>query len=208
MSKKSRLRALKAQQIEEQKRLEAEEKLEKAEAKKGAQSKSAKKYIRSAKRKEPKVYPILKMLMLIPYAVNCVFFGGVTVIAILLQGVNDVEPITAYEIIIAIAVIALGLVFEFLRRYILGFIFCSAGSGLFLSVGAGFVSKIQYYMDNYYIDPSKQKMDIEYMWRFYPAALILAFSAALMIITVIRKIMKRRKEKERYNNQPVKSIID
>lgn len=208
MSKKSRLRALKAQQIEEQKRLEAEERLERSEAKKGAQSKSAKKYIRSAKRKDPRVYPILKTLMLIPYAVNCIFFGGVTVIAILLQGVNDVEPITAYEILIAIAVIAIGIVFEFLRRYILGFIFCAAGSGMFLSVGAGFVSKIQYYMDNYYIDPSKQKMDIEYMWRFYPAALILAFSAVLMAVTVVRKVMKRRKEKESYNNRPVKSIID
>lgn len=208
MSKKSRLRALKAKQLEEKKQLEEQEQLEKEKAKKGARSKAAQKYAKSAGRKEPKIYLILKLLMLVPYAVNCLFFGGITVIAVLFVGLNDIKASMAYEIVAAVAVITAGIVFEFLRKYILGFILCSAGGGVFLGVGVGFVSRIQSYMETNYVPPESANMDIRYMLYFYPSAIIIAASAALVTITLIRSSIKRKREKERYNNLPVKSIID
>ena len=208
MSKKSRLRAQKAKQLEQLRRLEIEEREEREMAKNGSQSKSAKKYMKSARRKEPKVYLILKLLMLIPYAVNGLFFGCVTILAVLFVGINDIGNSMAYKLMIALAAMTVGIVFEFLRKYILGFVFSGFGSGLFFGVGVSFVRKIQYYMETRYVAPENAKMDIKYMLQFYPIGLIAVFSFALLAISVAEKMIKRKREKDRYNNQPVKSIID
>lgn len=208
MSKKSRLRAQKAKQLREKEELERAEQQEKLQARNGVQSKSAKKYIKSAKMKEHIAYKVIKVIMLVPYAVNCLFFGLVMTIAILFVGINDIEKTTAYFLLAEIAAVTVGLVFAFLRKYILTFIFAGGGSIMFFSEGVKFVNKIHYYMQNYYVAPENSKMDIKYMLFFYPSIIIAVCSAALLAMTVFSFMKKRKRAKDEYNDRPTKSIID
>lgn len=208
MSKKSRLRALKAKQLREQESFGREEQQEKLQAKNGAQSRSAKKYIKSAKRKEHIAFKVIKVIMLFPYAVNCLFFGLVMVTAILFVGINDIEKTTAYVLLAEIAAVTLGLVFAFFRKYILTFIFSGGGSIMFFYEGVKFVRKIRYYMANYYVPPENAHMDIKYMLFFYPSIIIAVCSAALLTVTAVKAVLKRKREKDEFNNRPTKSIID
>ncbi len=208
MSKKSRLRAQKAKQLREKEELEREEQQEKLKAKNGAQSKSAKKYIKSAKAKEHIAYKAIKVIMLVPYAVNCLFFGLVMTIAILFVGINDIEKVTAYFLLAEIASVTLGIVFAFLRKYILAFIFAGGGSVMFFSEGVKFVGKIHYYMQNYYVSPENSKMDVKYMLFFYPSIIIAVCAAALLAMKIFAAVRKRKRAKDEYNDRPTKSIID
>lgn len=217
MSKKSRLRALKAKQLEEKRIYEREEQLLAERARSGEESRMPKRYRKAgsaekagkkSRRKEHWIYSAIKLVMLIPYAVNGLFFGLITVIAVTVVGLHGIGNSMAYAILAADALMTFGLVFAFLRKYILSFVFSASGSGLFFGVGVKFVSKIQYYMENYAVPEENKNMDIKYMLYFYPILLVALCSTVLLVMTAAGRILAKKREKERFNNMPVKSIID
>lgn len=211
MSKKSRLRALKAKQLSEQREYEQFENELKAQAKDGKRSRAALKYEKAGKkalkRKEPVWIKMLKFVMLLPYAANGLFLGGITVIAILFLDL-DMPGSKAYIIIGSMAVLTIGLVLTFLKKYIPAFGPCAVGTGMFVSVGVSFVSRIQDYMQTHHVDADKANMDIKYMLYFYPMLILGICSAVLFVYSIIIRIKRAKRERERFNNQPVKSIID
>lgn len=208
MSKKSRLRAAKAKQLEQQRLFEKEEAELEKRAKISSESRAVKKYKKAAVKKEALIFKILKAVMLVPYAVNGLFFGLITVIAVLTIGLNGISDGMAYAILGADAAMTVGIVFTFLQKYIAGFVFSAGGSLLLFGVGVRFVSKIRFYMSNYYVDPENRNMDVKYMLYFYPVLLVAVCSAAMLTVVIVGKIRRRKRERDRFNNSPVKSIID
>ncbi len=207
MSKKSRLRAQKAKQLIQQKELERQEAEQAIKARTGGKSRSALKYEKQALKKENGLVKALKIIMLLPYLVNGVFLGTITVIAILFLDLNMPDS-KAYLIIGAMVLATIGLVLTFLRKYILAFLPCGIGTGMFVSVGVSFVTRIQNHMENFYVDESMKNMDIKYMLYFYPMLIFGVCSLLLFALKIITLLRDKKREKDRYNNLPVKSIVD
>lgn len=207
MSKKSRLRAQKAKQLLKQKENELYEAEEMIRARNGEKSKSVLKYEKAAASKEKGWMKPLKFIMLLPYLINGVFLGTITVIAILFLDLNMPDS-KAYLIIGAMAFITVGLVLTFLKKYLAAFLPCAVGTGMFVSVGYSFVSYIQDYMSTHHVDPDMQNMDIKYMLYFYPMLLLGICSLVLFVARIIIIAKEHKRETEKYNNLPVKSIID
>ncbi len=207
MSKKSRLRAQKAKELIRKKEAEAYEQEEIRAARNGKRSRAAIKYEKKSLLREPIWKRIAKILMLVPFGVNGLFLGGITVIAILFLNLNMPDS-KAYLIIAGDLLIATGIVLTFMRKYIIAFPFSAVGTGLFVSVGYSFVSKIQSFMKTTYVEPDKQNMDVKYMLYFYPMLILGVLALSLFIAELVKLIRKNKREKERFNNMPVKSIID
>lgn len=211
MSKKSRLRALKAKQLSAQKEYEQYENELKEQARGGKRSRAAVKYEKKGKkaliRKEPVFAKILRFVMLLPYAVNGLFLGSITVIAILFLDL-DMPDSKAYLILASDVLITSGLIFTFMKKYIPAFGFNAVGTGLFVSVGVSFVTKIQNHMETHHVDPEYANMDVKYMLYFYPMLILGICSAVLFVYKIVTIINRRKRERDRFNNMPVKSIID
>ena len=137
MSRKSRLRALKAKQLTAQKEYENYENELKEQAREGKRSRAAVKYEKKGKkellRKEPLFVKALRFVMLLPYAVNGLFLGTITVIAILFLDL-DMPNSKAYFILVSDVLLTAGLILTFMKKYIPAFCFNSVGTGLFVSV--------------------------------------------------------------------------
>ena len=63
-------------------------------------------------------------------------------------------------------------------------------------------------LSNSAVDQSLQNMDKEYMWRFYPIIGVAVISATLLICTIIRKLIERKRLQRERDNAPVESIIN
>ncbi|MBP1573538.1 MAG: hypothetical protein J6A55_07020 [Oscillospiraceae bacterium] len=211
MSRKSRLRALKAKQLTAQKEYENYENELKEQAREGKRSRAAVKYEKKGKkellRKEPLFVKALRFVMLLPYAVNGLFLGTITVIAILFLDL-DMPNSKAYFILASDVLLTAGLILTFMKKYIPAFGFNAVGTGLFVSVGVSFVSRIQKHMETHHVDPENANMDVKYMLYFYPMLILGICSAVLLAYTIIKTVNRKKRERERFNNMPVKSIID
>ena len=119
LTKKERL---KKQAEKQREMIKQEEKKEESLKEKNKKSRAVEKYSKSKeslkkKSDEPKYYLLLKLLELVPYGYSVIFWGGVLVIAILGDMINDYEfsevsDITAVCIIVSAVILALAFVFQ------------------------------------------------------------------------------------------------
>lgn len=212
MSKKDKLKAQKEKQtLRERERLE-EEKIAKEEANKKRSRSAVKMYqkaVREKNGKESKFLIIWKILMTAPFFYSVFFYGGVTVSGIFLKYMQPTPPQKiAWEMIIGGSIILLGIVFTFLKKYILSFILILSGNISFL-VGCDYiVSTIKKNLENKAVDSAYLNMDKLYMQHYYPVLITLGISFILLILYIIRVIKKKKIIQEEKDNAPVKSIID
>lgn len=212
MSKKDRLKAQKEKQDRLKKEAELEEQREREEARE-KQSRSAKKMMKKAKRVkpngEPVYYLILKLIMIVPFAYSGFFYGGVTIVGIIGKYIEPVPPKwVLWAMATGIVAMFVGILFAFFKKYIVSFILSVGGTVSFLKAGGYLIKRIQDKLSTTAVDQSLQNMDKEYMWRFYPIIGVAVISTVLLICTVIRKLMERRRLQRERDNAPVESIID
>lgn len=211
MSKKDRLKAQKEKQLLAQKQWEQEER-EQAKLAKERQSKSAKKMMKKAKkshRKEPIFFIILKILMIIPYGYSGFFYGGVLVLGIFGEIIEETPPTwVGWCALAGVVIIGVGILIAFFRKYIISFVVICAGTGFFMKAAGYMIDSIQYKLENYYVDEAYQKMDKEYMSYYYPILAVAAISLILLAAAVIRKIMSKKKAQYEKDTAPVKSIVE
>lgn len=212
MSKKDRLKAQKEKQDRLKKEAELEEQREREEARE-KQSRSAKKMMKKAKRVkpngEPVYYLILKLIMIVPFAYSGFFYGGVTIVGIIGKYIEPVPPKwVLWAMAAGIVAMFAGILFAFFKKYIVSFILSVGGTVSFLKAGGYLIKRIQDKLNTTAVDQSLQNMDKEYMWRFYPIVGVAVISTVLLICTVIRKLMERRRLQRERDNAPVESIID
>lgn len=212
MSKKDRLKAQKEKQDRIKKEAELEEQREREEARE-KQSRSAKKMMKKAKRVkpngEPVYYLILKLIMIVPFAYSGFFYGGVTIVGIIGKYIEPVPPKwVLWAMAAGIVAMFAGILFAFFKKYIVSFVLSVGGTVSFLKAGGYLIKRIQDKLSTTAVDQSLQNMDKEYMWRFYPIVGVAVISTVLLICTVIRKLMERRRLQRERDNAPVESIID
>lgn len=212
MSKKDRLKAQKEKQDRIKKEAELEEQREREEARE-KQSRSAKKMMKKAKRVkpngEPVYYLILKLIMIVPFAYSGFFYGGVTIVGIIGKYIEPVPPKwVLWAMAAGIVAMFAGILFAFFKKYIVSFVLSVGGTVSFLKAGGYLIKRIQDKLSTTAVDQSLQNMDKEYMWRFYPIIGVAVISTVLLICTVIRKLMERRRLQRERDNAPVESIID
>lgn len=212
MSKKDRLKAQKEKQDRLKKEAELEEQREREEARE-KQSRSAKKMMKKAKRVkpngEPVYYLILKLIMIVPFAYSGFFYGGVTIVGIIGKYIEPVPPKwVLWAMAAGIVAMFAGILFAFFKKYIVSFVLSVGGTVSFLKAGGYLIKRIQDKLSTTAVDQSLQNMDKEYMWRFYPIIGVAVISTVLLICTVIRKLMERRRLQRERDNAPVESIID
>ncbi|WP_302211077.1 hypothetical protein [uncultured Ruminococcus sp.] len=212
MSKKDRLKAQKEKQDRLKKEAELEEQREREEARE-KQSRSAKKMMKKAKRVkpngEPVYYLILKLIMIVPFAYSGFFYGGVTIVGIIGKYIEPVPPKwVLWAMAAGIVAMFAGILFAFFKKYIVSFVLSVGGTVSFLKAGGYLIKRIQDKLSTTAVDQSLQNMDKEYMWRFYPIIGVAVISTVLLICTVIRKLMERKRFQRERDNAPVESIID
>lgn len=147
---------------------------------------------------EPVYYLILKLLMIVPFAYSGFFYGGVTIVGIMGKYIEPVPPKwVLWAMAAGVVVMFAGILFAFFKKYIVSFILSLGGMISFLKAGGYLIKRIQDKLSNSAVDQSLQNMDKEYMWRFYPIIGVAVISAALLICTIIRKLIERKDCKER-----------
>ena len=214
MNKKERLKKQAQKQLAEKKRTEI---AEQAEIKQHKESRKLKKY-RSSKQseklhaKEPKYYLYLKLLQLVPFGYSVVFWGGVLVIGILGNMINQYEfsqvsNATAVYIIVSAVVLALSFVLSIFRKYIFAFPAALVGTVIYFNAARSFIEPITKYLDEKAVSEELLELDKLWMERCYPVWVFALLSFALLADSVVRFLIKRKIEKDKRNNAPVRSIV-
>ena len=172
----------------------------KEEERKNAPSKAMKKFIR----KESAWVKLIKFIMVLPFLYSGFFYGGITVISIFKKTIN-INTYVGTIILISLIAMLGGLILAFKRFYISSF-------------AVSLVSVLVYFFitKKYFVDFATGKVTVsgninpqyKYMIWFYPILLFLLCSFILLIIDIFRLIKKKRREKEKRDNAPTKSIVD
>ena len=213
MSKKERLDKIKEKQDAFAKQLMEAEKLERQAAAEGM-SNSAKKMLKKAKKEkkhnhESVLFLILKILMLVPLGVSGVYYGGITVLGVLAGYMNDMPKWIAGAMGIGVAVIIIGVIVAFFKKYVPSFVLVAGGTISYMRAATYIVAKISKKLENYSgANPELMDMDSEYMLHYYPILITLAISLILAVVWTVKVMRKRKKLKEIRDNAPVQSIIN
>ncbi|MCD7741478.1 MAG: hypothetical protein LUI06_04675 [Ruminococcus sp.] len=207
MSKKSRLKKQKEKQVEMKKLADLEE-LEEIEAAKHRESKGAKKMRRRARRGYANVLMILfTILMLAAFLYSGFFYGGVTIVGAVGGAAEFIPKKTALIMGIGDCLMVIGIVLCFCKKYKVQAIFSLSGSLAYLYAGHKIILDIQQRMEEVYVEEELQNMDRDYMLYYYPILILTLFSLVLLIISIVKAIKKKRRDKHEADNAPVESIV-
>jgi uncharacterized membrane protein YphA (DoxX/SURF4 family) len=211
MSKKDRLKAEKEKQLIRQREIEEEERLEAEEAKL-KRSKAAKKLMRKAKRakrKEPIFFVILKILMIVPFGYSGFFYGGVLAVGVFGKYIEETPPTwVGWCTVAGVVLIGIGIIIAFFRKYLVSFIINCVGTGVFLKAAQYMIDAIQYKLENYSVDDEYLDMDKQYMLYYYPIVGVVAISLVLLIASIVRKILAKKRAQYERDTAPVESIVN
>ena len=206
MSKKDRLRKQSQKQLEARKEADVEEKLEREKA---SESKSARKLRRRAKKFDTAITLLLKIFMCIPFLWSGVYYGGIFIVGISSDMMDDVPGHIAAFLIIGSVLCLVGLVLAFMSRYIIQFCLILAGTVVYMQGAFYIIDKAKERIGEGYGLTDEQK-GLASKWRFglYPIMIMAVLSAILLIRFIIKKQAARRRKKREHDNAPVKSIVD
>lgn len=206
MSKKARLRKQAAIQAAQRKEQEQEERSRDEKAKK-TRSKSAKKLI--AKTKEPVIFTILRVLMLVPFFYSGFYYGGILVSGIFGHYIEPAPPAWVGRcVLIGLILLTAGVVIEFLKKHIPSFILIISGTLSYLKGVNYLIAYIQKRLDEVYVEEALQNMDKVYMRRHYPIIGTAVLSFVILLIYIIRTLRRKKKAKYLKDTAPVRSIVD
>lgn len=195
MSKSERLKKIKESEMKNNEIFRKKE-----EERKNAPSKAMKKFIR----KESVWIKLIKFIMVLPFLYSGFFYGGITVISIFKKTI-DINTYVGTVILICLIAMLGALILSFKRFYISSF-------------AVSLVSVLAYFFitKKYFVDYATGKVtesgninpEYKYMIWFYPILLFLLCSLILLIIDIFTLVKKKRREREKRDNAPTKSIVD
>ncbi|MDE6148496.1 MAG: hypothetical protein K2F81_00150 [Ruminococcus sp.] len=213
MSKKEKLRVQKEKQDKLMQEMELQEQRE-IEAARSGMSKSAERFIKKAKKErkngyEGKVLMLLKLLMLIPLAYSGIFYCAVTVAGIATGYMSEMPKWVGAVMGIGSLIIIAGVLFAFFKKYIISFIAVLAGTVFYMRGAMYIIDNISDKLKNYSgANPDLMDMDKDYMLYYYPIMIVTLFSFIMAIISIVKKIKKKKRLQSERDNAPVKSIIE
>lgn len=169
-------------------------------------SKAAQKYMK----KESFIYLLLKLVMLASFLYSGLFYGGVTVVGVYTGAMTVTEEgalttASANIMLVGLLFMVLGLVLVFLKKYILSFTASFLGTVLYLYVAYERVIK---FAADRVTQSGEIDLDNKYKIWYYPIVVFVFISLVLMLISIVKKIKKRRENKRIRDNAPVKSIVE
>lgn len=205
-SKKERLKEQSLKQIEQKRKAEREEEelRQKSSSDEAVGNMTAK-----LLKKEPVFCLLFKILAAGVYLYSCFFYGGVTVIGILYDYVDNVPHKYAFYMLAGVIILLVSLFLMFFKKYIVSFVLNILGTILYMKTSVFLVERVRKLINNTYIaDPETAKLDKVYIYRHYPELAFLAIGFILLAINLTRRYLRYRRIKAERDNAPVKSIIE
>ena len=208
MSKKSKLKRQAEKQLEQKRRDELDEQLEKEKALRRG-SLAAKKMRRAARRGYVNGLMIFfTLVMLASFLYSGLFYGGVTIVGSV-SGIAELIPHSvAYRMIAGDVLMLAGIVLSFCGKHILQGAFALTGSGIYLHGAFAVINDLSERLDKRGVDPALYNMDKDYMKHYLPILILTLFSLIILICGIVSRISDDRRRQIQRDNAPVKSIID
>ncbi|MBR1764154.1 MAG: hypothetical protein IJ746_02045 [Ruminococcus sp.] len=207
MSKSDRLKKQSQKQLEEIKKREQEEKAERE--KPAEESRSAKKLRRQAKKLDSAASLVLKFLMLVPFLWSGLYYGGIFIVGITMEQMDDMPKRTALWLGIGLVFFVAGIILAFLSKYPAQLGAVLVGTAFFMTGAAKIVGKARERVgDGIGLTQEQQNLPTKWSRGLYPILGMTAISAVLFLIWLVKLIRKRRRQQQERDNAPVKSIID
>ena len=187
-------------------RLDKQKAFQKEKAQLELDSKASKKFMK----KEPLPLLIIKIIMLASFLYSGFFYGGVTVVGVYTGAMTVTEKGaltlgSANAMLIGILLMLAGLILAFFKRHIISFIASISGTLIYLYVAYERVIKFAAQRVSASGDLNPQT---KYMLWYYPIAAFAAGSLALLTVSIVIGVNKKRKARKMRDNAPVKSIIE
>lgn len=187
-------------------RLDKQKAFQKEKAQLELDSKASKKFMK----KEPLTLLIIKIIMLASFLYSGFFYGGVTVVGVYTGAMTVTEKGaltlgSANAMLIGILLMLAGLILAFFKRYIISFIASISGTLIYLYVAYERVIKFAAQRVSASGDLNPQT---KYMLWYYPIAAFAAGSVALLTVSIVIGVNKKRKARKMRDNAPVKSIVE
>lgn len=206
MSKKGRLRKQAAIQAAQKKENEQQQR-SKDEKAKNIRSKSAKKLL--GKKREPIVFTILRLLMLIPFFYSGFYYGGILIFGIFGHYIEPAPPAWVGRcVLVGVILVTASVIIEFLKKHYISLVLSAAGTICYIKGVNYLISYIRKRLDEVYVEESLQDMDRVYMIRHYPIIGVAGISFIIAVIYTVIRIRKKKKAKYLRDTAPVKSIVD
>ncbi|MBR6873402.1 MAG: YqkE family protein [Ruminococcus sp.] len=206
MSKKDRLKKQSLKQLEAKKDAAREEQRERSQVR---ESKSARKLRRRAKKLDSALTVLLKIFMCVPFLWSGLYYGGIFIVGISGEQMDDVPVRIAVFLGIGSALCLTGIVLAFLSKYIVQFLFCFAGAVTFMQGASYIVDKAKERIgEGYGLTEEQKGLAAKWRWGLYPIMAVAVISAVLLARYIIKKVSARRRRQRELDNAPVKSIVD
>ena len=207
MSKTDRLKKQSQKQLEEIKKSEKEEALEKE--KPARESRSAKKLRRQARHLDGVLSLVLKFLMLVPFFFSGFYYGGIFIVGISMEQMDDMPRSTALWLGIGVALFIAGIILAFLSKYPAQLGAVAAGTIFFMTGAVRIVNKARSRVgDGIGLTQEQQELPEKWARGLYPILIMTLISALLFIIWLWQVLRRRRRLQNERDNAPVKSILD
>ena len=207
MSKKDRLRKQSQKQLEEKKKQKQQEEQEKKEA--PAESRSAKKLRRQAKRHDSALSLIVKFLMLLPFLWSGFYYGGIFIIGITMEQMDEMPRYVALLLGIGEIFFIAAIILAFISKYIAQFVSVLVGTAFFMTAAVKIINKAKERVGaGYGLTDDQRELPSKWSWGLYPILFFTAFSALLFVIWLVGVLSVRRRRQRERDNAPVKSIVE
>ena len=206
MSKSDKLKKQSQKQLEARKQAQRDEDARRASA---GESKGAKKLRRESRKLNSAATTVLRFLMFVPFLWSGLYYGGIFILGISMGQMTDVPGRIAVFLAIGSALCLAGIVFAFLSKYIVQFALVAAGTVFFMNGASYIVGKAQERItEGRGLTAEQRGLASKWRWGLYPILALTAISAALLIINIVRRILKKRRKQRELDNAPVKSIVE
>ena len=208
MSKKSKLKRQAEKQLEQKRRDELDEQLEKEKAlRKG--SMAAKRMRRAARRGYVNGLMIFfTLIMTAAFIYSGAIYGSWTIYGTLTGIAVNIPNSVAYAMLAGNILMLTGIVLSFCGKKILQGVFSLAGSGSFMWGALYVINDLKTRLNQRGIEPDLYDMDKKYMRYYLPILALTFFSLVIMICGIASRISDKRRLQKQRDNAPVKSIID
>lgn len=206
MSKKDRLKEQSLKQLEAIKAAEREE----AQSRKNTgESSAARKMRRRSSRFDSALTTVIKILMFIPFLWSGLYYGGIFILGISMDQMEDVPGRIAVFIAVGSALCLAGIILALKSRYLLQAAFIGVGTIFFMSGATHIVNKARSRIgDGIGLTEEQKGLASRWMLGLYPMLALTALSAALLAIWLLKRYKAAKRLRNERDNAPVKSIVE
>ncbi len=212
MSKKDRL----DKKFQKQQELKKRDLIEEQEISENYSSKTVEKYLKKGKKNKARSREkggiasfVVSVIMSLVFMFSGLYYGGVTIVGILMGYMEGVHTWVAVCFIVGVAAILIGIIFSFLRKHFVSFGFITVGTICYIRGALHILNTISNKLVNYDgAEKSISNLDKTYALHYLPILIIFVLSLVLFIIKLVKFIKKKKEIKEKRDNAPVKSIIN